>query len=297
MPRKILDANEPRLYRLEADQDVVKPTSYAQVALLKGAVSSILHKYLEKYYRVHQERWDSAHMKYMTLDAADSNFKDYTVKMPRTDTELIAAVVKLIRDGDRIYREETKELPNIHFSRHLYQPLIVECGDRIKTDPKGLTESEQQFVRDLKEFVQREAGKSLAHHEVYLLRNLSRGRGIGFFENEGFYPDFILWIREEKKQRVTFVEPHGMRQEKAYWTSDKVRLHERLRELSIQWGNKSPIKGIVLDCFIISRTPYDELREIYGEQGWSKADFAERHILFFERTAAYDYIPRLFATD
>ena len=29
--------------------------------------------------------------------------------------------------------------------------------------------------------------------QVYLLSNLSKGRGIGFFEAGNFYPDFILW--------------------------------------------------------------------------------------------------------
>ena len=32
-------------------------------------------------------------------------------------------------------------------------------------------------------------------------------------ENEGFYPDFILWVKGELEQRIVFVEPHGMGQE------------------------------------------------------------------------------------
>lgn len=49
--------------------------------------------------------------------------------------------------------------------------------------------------------------------DVFLLRNESRGRGMGFFEAENFYPDFILWLVEGKKQSLSFIEPHGLQHE------------------------------------------------------------------------------------
>lgn len=217
------------------------------------------------------------------------------IKIPRSEAELIGAIKKLIDEGKRIYEEETRELPNIHFDRHLYQPLLIERGDRIKSDPPGLNESEQKFVKDIRDFVRQEAGKSLATKEMFLLRNLSRGKGIGFFENEGFYPDFILWIKESGKQRIIFIEPHGMRQEKTYWTSDKAKLHEHLAVLSQKWGQKAGLKNIELDSFIISATPYDELVQYYGDGNWGKEQFLDKHILFFEQTEEYSYAGRLFA--
>ena len=45
--------------------------------------------------------------------------------------------------------------------------------------------------------------------ELYLLRNQSRGKGIGFFEAGNFYPDFILWLLVPDRQYVTFVDPKG----------------------------------------------------------------------------------------
>jgi hypothetical protein len=120
-------------------------------------------------------------MAYEILERKDPHFRDYTVRIPRRDRELIEAVKRLI-DGERIYRQEVNELPNIHFDRHLYQPLLVQRGDRIRTDPPGLNKSEQQFVKDLREYVRKEANKALADKEVFLLRNLSRGKGIVFRE-------------------------------------------------------------------------------------------------------------------
>jgi len=292
--RRVIEADEPRLYSLVADENVVCPASFSGVATLREAVLSILRKYVEKFYRVRQERWDSDNMVYKHLDATDPNFKDYVLKVPRSEAELIAAVKQLIDEGRKIYKEETERLPNIYFDRHLYQPLLIQRGDKTKIEPPGLNDSEKQFVEDVRDYAKREAGKSLAQKEIFLLRNLSRGKGVGFFENEGFYPDFILWIKEGQKQRIIFIEPHGMRQEKTYWTSDKARLHERLKELSKRWGTKKGLKDITLDSFIISATPFDELRDYYGDGDWSKDEFANRHILFFERHDGYNYIDILF---
>jgi len=281
-PRRILEAREPALYKLLADQTMVKPNSFAGVAMLSEAVVTILRKYVEKFFRVSQARWDSDNMEYQALSHDDANFKDYMVHIPRSERELIAAVKQLIDEGNRVYQEDVNQLPRIHFDRHLYQPLLVERGDKIRSEPPGLVESEARFVDDLRAFIRTEAGDTLADKEVFLLRNLSRGKGIGFFENEGFYPDFILWVKQGELQRIIFVEPHGMRMEKAYWSSDKVHLFERLAELTQVWGTTTGFKNVVLDSFIISATPYDELKEYYGTGDWPRHAFEDAHILFLE---------------
>ena len=74
----------------------------------------------------------------------------------------------------------------------------------------SLNEGERDFVTDLKKFYEKERG-FFEGKELYLLRNLSRGRGIGFFEAGNFYPDFILWLLIGGKQYVSFVDPKGIR--------------------------------------------------------------------------------------
>jgi hypothetical protein len=135
----------------------------------------------------------------------------------------------------------------------------------------------------------------MARKEVFLLRNLSRGSGIGFFEERGFYPDFILWITEGKKQHIIFVEPHGMLHEVAYIHDEKARLHEDLPGLAEEIGKKSGRRDVTLDSYIISATPFDDLRKHYDNGTWDHKKFAEKHILFQERGEGYDYIERLFA--
>lgn len=128
--------------------------------------------------------------------------------------------------------------------------------------------------------------------EVFLLRNLSRGRGIGFFEERGFYPDFILWIVDQKTkaQHVVFIEPHGMLHAKAYIHDEKAHLWERISHLAQEFTKRSRQTNIALDAFIISATPYAELYQHYDDGTWDRSKFAQSHILFQERGQDYDYI-------
>jgi hypothetical protein len=290
-PRKIVATSEPaRLYSLVADESVVAPRSFADTALLHEATVSIVRKYTDRFYRVRQERWDSDHMVYAKLGGEDANFQDYTVRIARGEAELIAAIQKLVEEADSIYREDTRELPSIHFDRHLYQPLLVERGGKVKSEPPGLNDSERRFVEDMRTYCQSEKGKSLADKEVYLLRNLSRGKGIGFFEKRGFYPDFILWIKDDSSQRIVFIEPHGMLHAEAYMHDDKARLHESLPELAKAMGTRTKLKNVVLDSFIVSATHYEDLRVKYDDGTWDRKRFAEAHILFPERSEDYNYV-------
>jgi len=291
MPRKLI-VHEPQLYGLVADDAVVRPRSFAETAVLQDAVLTILRKYVEKYYRLSQERWATEAMEYRELSKEDGNFQNYTVRVSRRESKLLEAIKRLIKEADRVYRDVTTDLPTLHFDRHLYQPLLVkDCRGVITSEPPCLEPSERQFVEDIRRYWAENGQGRHAGQDLFLLRNLSRGKGVGFYLTEGFFPDFILWIKEGKRQRIVFVEPHGMLMAKTYWSDDKARLHERLAELSEEWGKKAGIKNVVLDSFIISATPYRTLRDYCGDSPWSVQDFTDRHILFFDNA---DYVKTLF---
>jgi hypothetical protein len=218
----------------------------------------------------------------------------YVVKVRRSEKQLVEAIQKLLDETERLYQQENAGLPRIHFDRHLYLPLLLEQVDKMQALPPALKPSEAQFVRDLKAHWEVEKDKALKGKEVFLLRNLSRGSGIGFFEERGFYPDFILWILDEVSQRIIFIEPHGMVHAKAYIHDEKARLHERLPELAMEIGKRSRRQDITLNSYIISATPFDDLRQRYDDGRWDREKFAQRHILFQERSQEYDYVRKLF---
>jgi len=291
-------------YTLIADEATVRPQTFADRRRLQEAVTAILRKYMDTFYRRQRERWETQAMEYRPLDEHDPNLgfnrdmvRDgrpaYVVQVRRSDQELIETIRQLLDQANRLYWEENHELPRIAFDRHLYLPLLVERADAFKSIPPALKESEARFVRDLKAYWEAEKDRSLAGKEIFLLRNLSRGKGVGFFENSGFYPDFILWVLDERtgSQRIIFVEPHGMLHAKAYIYDEKARLHERLPDLACKIAQRSQqYKNVFLDAYIISATSYEELRPRYDNGKWSKEKFAQKHILFQERNQDYDYI-------
>ncbi len=266
-PRKILEygSESGALYSLIAEGTVVSPQSLDDLKRLQEAATNIVRKYADALYRHRREQWDSENLVYKTLDEREPNLRfnvsdaddspagQYMVSVPRSESALIQEIKKLIADSRALYDNEAAAgaLPRIHFEQHLYQPLLLESDAKIKISPLGLNESEQQLVQDLREYWKKEQGNALAGAEIFLLRNLSRGTGIGFYAASGFYPDFILWIKEGDAQRIVFIEPHGMLHENAYRHDDKARLHERLPGLAAKMARPN----VSLDSFIISATP------------------------------------------
>ncbi len=290
-------------YHLIAEESVVQPQSIEDVGRLQEAATCILRKYVDAFYRVRRERWESEQMIYKPLDERDPNLSfsrepeakgQYMVSVRQSEHALISEIEKLIDEGEQLYAGETEELPRFHFDRHLYQPLLVEKGDKVKSAPPALNQSEQRFVKDVKAYWTAECDNSLVGVEAFLLRNLSRGAGVGFFETSGFYPDFILWIKKGKKQHIVFVEPHGMIYAKPYQNDYKAQLHKRLPKLAQEIGGRSQQYDVTLDSYIISATSYRDLHKQYDDGTWDKMQFTDAHILFAERNEQYDYIKSIF---
>lgn len=294
-------------YILVADPETFRPRTFAGRARLQEAVTAILRKYMEAFYRKQREQWESKHLVYRPLDLDDPNLAfnrpkleekkaAYTVRIPGSRSDLIKAIKNLQEDMEKLIKEENSGLPRINFDCSIYLPLLLKRDNDISAAPPALEESEARFVRDLKEYWEAEKEKSLEGKEVFLLRNLSRGKGIGFFEENGFYPDFILWIADAKRQRIVFIEPHGMIYERSYQNNHKARLWEKLSELGEEISKRSPMNfSVTLDSFFISATEYEELRKHFDDGTWDLKKFAEHHILFFKREpGGYDYLKEIF---
>ena len=277
--REILGAEEPKLYGLVCEESLLKPTRTEHATRLHNVMAGVLKKYVESFYRKQQQRWDTSKMVYAPLRKDDENFQDYVVKVPRSDKGLMQTINEAITEWKKAMKRLSTELPNIHFDRHLYQPLLISKGARTRSVPPALIESERHFVTDLIE-LSRSNPSVLEGKELFLLRNLSRGKGIGFFEDNGFYPDFLLWVTEANKQRLVFIEPHGMNMEEHPTTNCKVNLHTKLAAQIPDARKKSKNNNLILDSFIISATDYDDLRKKHGPD-WDKAKYAAAHILFF----------------
>ena len=110
----------------------------------------------------------------------------------------------------------------------------------------------------------------LGQRRLYLLRNLSRGKGIGFFAADNFYPDFILWLVDGAKQRIVFVDPKGLAMLKPNdFSHPKIHLYRTLQEIA---GNLDD-PNVSLDSFIISDKPFTETQPEFGKLERTRTNF------------------------
>ena len=290
---------------LSADDHVFAPRNWHDREDLQATVHAVLRRCADRCWQSERQRWEGERMKYREVDVTDPNLvlnvdpalaktadaeSHYVVSVPHADAKLRKRIEELVNQQNKLYEQELGELARIYFDRHLYQPLLIQSPNpNVNVSPPPLNESETQFVDDLRTFWKERGSDLHPESELFLLRNQGRGRGVGFsLEGSGFYPDFILWTISADRQRVVFVEPHGMIHAKGYEEDDKARLHERLPALAEGIARRSGVAGDVsLDSFIVSATDYDELRSHYGDGSWTREDFAAKHILFPDSTGDY----------
>jgi hypothetical protein len=255
---------------------------------IRDLVIIILKKYFERFYITERNAWEKKRYGIDTLHEDDDNIlKEY--KLTITDNNLVNQISNLI-ESRQIYRSRNSILANAYFNNHLYQPLLTQENDKITITPKesGLNKNEKKFVEDLNDYLKNK--EELKCYQFYLLRNLTRSKGVGFFETNTFYPDFILWMIKDDQQKIIFIDPKGL----MYIDSldhPKLNLHKYLNEIEKELNNK-----VKLDAFIISTTPYEQIKNRYGNIDRNTLE-EENHILFqYESKGKQnsDYICRMF---
>ena len=282
-------------YEVLCPDGQLPPSGYQGVRRAEDIAIAVLRKYMAAFYDRKRRAWEQENMKLAALAPDDPNlkFSGYTLRVKTANKAFLEQVRELVKRADEIYKKDVVNFPNIHFDRHLYQPLLVtDKQERMETTPPALNEGEAKFVRDLRAYLQSQKTE-FEDKELFLLRNLTRGRGIGFFEageGEAFYPDFILWVIQDRQQRVTFIDPHGLRMARGGFNDPKVRLHKSLKALEPTLQQQCAQWQVHLASFIIAPGSYEETRNTFGTGQHSREDFEEHNILFSEDS---EYIRKL----
>lgn len=268
-----------------ADDAFLRPTRSAGIARLQEAVCEALEAWFERDYRLQQKRFETQHMRVVKVGEAKSQYPTHQVLVRVDEASLIEELKRLAGELRKKREPDWANYPQLRrarFDNHLYQPLLVAIDsaapDAVSISPKALEASERGFVEALRDYCQTERTGRLKGHSVYLLRNQSRGRGLGFYETEGFFPDFILWNVDSRRQQVVFVEPHGLLMERR--GSDKLdgfqaRLSKYLAGATK--GKASP--KLHVSGWVVSHTPISDLNQHWGTE-WSEDDFEARGVLF-----------------
>ena len=288
---------DPSWYTLYIPPTRLEPSGWDNVRLWQDVATELLKRYCDHYYNYCKSAFYEPRLEYRELKRGED-------PMPEQDASGNPLPYQLIVDGSedqviQAIQEMQKELAakkkdllpkgDLHacvFGSHLYQPLFhVRRGGKIQVLPVALNESEYQFVQDMKKYCEGHKDEFKAgKRELFLLRNTSRGRGVGFFEARNFHPDFIMWLLEGDKQYVTFIEPHGLHHEGP--ASPKVLFCEKIKEIEARLGDPD----IILNSFILSWTKHGQL-----DWGLTRDHLSTKHVLFMTEDQA-TYIGKMLGT-
>lgn len=282
--QKILDLlQNPDWYELYIPKDMLEFHSFQQIRHWQEIATALLKKYCDRYYHHQKAAYENNYLEYRELTPNDPNFfEEYHIMVQQSQADIIAKLeeIKNLIEADQLRNVEYQGLLSIMFSQHLSQPLLYIHDSLIEVKPVALNEGERDFVLDMKDFYERNSA-FFQDKELYMLRNRSRGQGIGFFEAGNFHPDFILWLVIGDEQRIAFIDPKGIRNLEG--TNDpKIKFHKTIKELEALLEDPK----VQLLSFIISNTPYRQVA--WWDGTLSKEQFEDCNVLFqFEEKQTY----------
>lgn len=271
-------------YRLYIPESLMAFDRYENVRVWEEVALALLKKYTERYFTFRKREWELPHLEYQPLEATDPNFPlvlretgpdyGYRVRVEASDEEIIAKLEELkeLIELGELKVWEFRGIKAISFEHHLYQPLLAVAGGAVEIAPTPLNKGERRFVEDLKAFTDAHP-ECFNGRELYLLRNRSKGRGVGFFEAGNFHPDFILWQVADGRQHITFVDPKGVFN--VPLEDPKIAFYKTIKEIEARLGDPA----VTLDSYIISTTPSHVMRKHWRIE---KSEMLKRHVIFQE---------------
>lgn len=265
-------------YSLIIPKNYLKINTYKDLENLTDYAIIALKRYMDRFYMYHRQKWEYQYLSYVDLEENDKNFYDeYKITITDTDAnniellnEFITKINKMLDEKNCVLlsdseSDDSAEIKVFDFEKHLYTPLISlqsSVQSSIQSSPLPfLNSGEEKFVILLKDYLSKHI-EFLEGKELYLLRNKSK-TGIGFFEADNFYPDFILWIKEPNIQRISFIDPKGLMMITS--NESKIQFCNKIKMLQKNLANTNKDEKIILNSFILSVTDYDKLISKWGQ--------------------------------
>ena len=259
---------------------------FDKLAFYQEVAIHLLKSYLDRFCQFHKREFEAPFLEYQLLTQNDELLlKQYQILVKKSEKQLVNRLRVL---GEKFAAGQFEamsfqKLDIFKADHHLYQPLIhLSHGGAqealVKIMPTHLNEGEKQFVNDLEAFCRAEAKGILGETELYLLRNHSSDKGISFFAEAGFRPDFILWLLKGDKQSIAFLDPKGLRNFTDNFNNPKVRFFQKIKELQKSLKRED----ITLESFLISQTHRHQLRwpsPTDPSRDATSSDYRQHHIL------------------
>lgn len=259
-------------YRMLVPARNMDKSDVANVFLWQEMASELVQKYCDELYNYLKAAFMEPRLELRPLTREDDNIPDeqeYQLIVDSSEEALIDDILALKDDLAKTKQGILKsgDLKACLFDTHLYQPVMHAAkNSKIQIAPVSLNESEFQFVEDLLKYLKTSSGE-----EFYLLRNESRGKGIGFFEAGNFYPDFLLWKIKDDTQYIAFIEPHGLLHEGP--RHKKIEFHKTIKNIQQRLSSEN----VCLNSFIVTPTEFAKLN-----WGLGMEELEKRNVLFMQ---------------
>ena len=257
---------------------------FSDIRKQEDILIQLLQEYTDKFYRALKSAYEGQFYDVVNVKESDESLvKVYHFEIDDDEDGVeyeakIRALQTLV--SEKKIGEASKwnagSMVAICFDRHLYYPLFSIQGDvPLKMRPLSFdVPSEVQFIKDLESFYQSPMGKDvIGDRSLYLLRNAdSKAKGLGFALAGNFYPDFLLWLVDDKtgKQWLSFIDPKGIRQMNL--NDPKLNLYKEVKVIEDKLGDSN----LILNAFIVSVTKFSDLINTTSTQH----ELEERNVLF-----------------
>ena len=268
-------------YELSVPVGPGDPRSVADLARLEELAAGMIAEYFERCWRNDRSRWEETRLRAVPLDESDDD------DIRAHELTAAGAEAQLLRDLEglggieRRGKLEDLRLGELFTRAHACQPLLwsgvgpASEVRKVEVRPAPLNPAERRVVRRLKKLAE-EKDPVLTGRDLFLIRNQSRGRGVSFFDDFAYYPDFIVWLRNDDSQHVLFLDPKGLgrygRRER-----EKVGLHRRIKDIEVTIRKSEP--GLFLHAYVLSTTPAGEV----DEGARSVADWKREGVYFLDQ--------------
>ena len=257
-------------YVLHAPPERMQVRRFEGVRALEGIAVDLITEYASAFWRRERRQWERDRIEVVRLEENDPNhIGEYRLTIDAAETRLIEDVRDLTQHLRTGYRYDLK-LGVLKIDAHAYYPLLhADKGCKVTIQPVALDRNEKTLVEALGDLAER-GDSCLRGRELYLIRNLSRGRGVSFFDDYTYYPDFIVWLIDDNDQHVIFLDPKGLVR---YGPKErkKVRLHTEIKQIEERVRVSDP--DLRLHAYVLSVTPPDKIgdelrpREDWEQQG------------------------------
>ncbi len=249
-------------YELYLPPERLNAGGFRQVRELEDIAVDLIDEYADRFWRKQRRRWEHNRIEVAALDENDPNNPGtYELSVDATKEQLIADARELqrgLQEGEPDWQACRRlKIGVIQSETHAYRPLLYADKDRVVTiQPVPLDANERRVVEGLERLTAAQHSSLLQDRELFLIRNLTRGRGVSFFDDFGYYPDFIVWLKDGGLQHMLFLDPKGLSRFGAA-ESEKVELHGEIEEIEKRVREDEP--NLRLRAYVLSVTPPGEI--------------------------------------